>query len=56
MIDEFTRRQQCESVKQFEDGVAWLVDGHNYNSVLRACQSGELKEHEFIKYSPKENR
>ncbi len=34
MIDQTTAGEESESVKQFEDGVTRLVDGHHHNPVF----------------------
>ena len=43
MIDQVATREKSESVKQLENGVARLVNGHDYNPILEAGQSTEWK-------------
>ena len=43
MIDQVATREKSESVKQLEDGVARLVNGHDHYPVLEAGQSTEWK-------------
>ena len=41
MVNDISSREQGESVKQLEDGVARLMDGHDHNVVTLYTQSGE---------------
>ena len=43
VVDNIPSREQGESIKQLEDGVARLVDRHDHNVVTCHTQSGKLK-------------
>ena len=38
VVDQVAQREESECVKQLEDGVARLVDGHHHYPVLVLCQ------------------
>ena len=38
MVDHISEGEQSEGVKQLEDGIAWLVDGHDNDAVLHSTQ------------------
>ena len=48
VVDDISSREQGESVKQLEDGVARLVDGHDHNVVTLYTQSGERENKNLI--------
>ncbi len=50
MVDHVSLREKSETVKQFEDGVARLVDGHDNHSVSFLAQSEGGGEGLTIKY------
>lgn len=33
MIDQVPHREQCQCVKELEDGIAWLVDRHDNDTI-----------------------
>ena len=39
MVDQVATREKSESVKQLENGVARLVDGHDHYPVVQSGQS-----------------
>ena len=39
MVDNVPLGEQCEGVKQLEDGVAGLVDRHDHNPVTHLAQA-----------------
>ena len=43
MVDNVSSREQGKSVKQLEDGVSRLMDGHDHNIITLHIQSGERK-------------
>ena len=48
MVDNISSREQGESVKQLENGVARLMDGHDHNVVTLHTQSGERENKNLI--------
>ena len=54
MVGHTALRQQCEGVKQFEDGIARLVNGEDYNPFFLLGQSwegGRKREGEGIQHT-----
>ncbi len=47
MVHTVATREQSESVKEFEDGVARLVDGHHYYPVFEASQSVKQQSEDY---------
>ena len=43
MVDEVSLGEESEGVKQLEDGVARLVDGHDHNATTTLNQTAEIK-------------
>ncbi len=51
LVDNAAQREESESVKQLEDRVARLVDGHDDDSVTRLTESAGEKTFELASLS-----